>query len=69
MKGYMPFLLASIYMEEVPLGKAVMRINLFQHLTVLENIIVGATTVKKVPKEQAIDKAVLRSYIAERHQW
>ncbi|UCC50090.1 MAG: amino acid ABC transporter ATP-binding protein, partial [Anaerolineaceae bacterium] len=31
--------------------------NLFQHMTVLENIIAGATTVKKVPKEQAIDKA------------
>ena len=31
--------------------------NLFQHLTVLENIIEGATTVKKVPKEQAIAKA------------
>jgi len=31
--------------------------NLFQHMTVLDNIIEGAVTVKKVPKEQAIAKA------------
>ena len=31
--------------------------NLFQHMTVLDNIIEGAITVKKVPKEQAITKA------------
>jgi ABC-type polar amino acid transport system ATPase subunit len=31
--------------------------NLFTHMTVLENIIEGAVTVKKVPKKQAIAKA------------
>lgn len=31
--------------------------NLFQHMTVLDNIIEGAVTVKEVPKEQAIAKA------------
>ena len=31
--------------------------NLFQHMTVLHNIIAGAVTVKEVPKEQAIAKA------------
>jgi len=31
--------------------------NLFQHMTVLGNIIEGAVTVKKMPKEQAIAKA------------
>ena len=31
--------------------------NLFQHMTVLDNIITGAVTVKEVPKEQAIAKA------------
>ena len=31
--------------------------NLFQHMTVLDNIIEGAVTVKNVPKEQAIAKA------------
>jgi ABC-type polar amino acid transport system ATPase subunit len=31
--------------------------NLFQHMTVLGNIIEGAVTVKEVPKEQAIAKA------------
>lgn len=31
--------------------------NLFQHMTVLGNIIEGAVTVKRVPKEQAISKA------------
>jgi ABC-type polar amino acid transport system ATPase subunit len=31
--------------------------NLFQHMTVLENIIEGAVTVKGVPKKQAIAKA------------
>jgi ABC-type polar amino acid transport system ATPase subunit len=31
--------------------------NLFQHMTVLDNIIKGPTTVKQVPKEQAIAKA------------
>ena len=31
--------------------------NLFQHMTILDNIIEGAVTVKEVPKEQAIAKA------------
>jgi ABC-type polar amino acid transport system ATPase subunit len=31
--------------------------NLFQHMTVLDNIIEGAVTVKEVPKKQAIAKA------------
>jgi ABC-type polar amino acid transport system ATPase subunit len=31
--------------------------NLFQHMTVLGNIIEGAVTVKRVPKKQAIAKA------------
>jgi cystine transport system ATP-binding protein len=31
--------------------------NLFPHMTVLDNIIEGAITVKKVPKEQAVAKA------------
>ncbi|CAB1080209.1 ABC transporter, ATP-binding protein (cluster 3, basic aa/glutamine/opines) [Olavius algarvensis Delta 1 endosymbiont] len=31
--------------------------NLFQHMTVLDNIIEGAVTVKEVPKDQAITKA------------
>ncbi len=33
------------------------KFNLFQHMTVLDNIIAGAVTVKEVPKEQAIAKA------------
>lgn len=49
----------DINIQRQKMGMVFQQFNLFPHLTIMDNIIISPTKVKKIPKEEAIENALL----------